>query len=134
MIVVDASVVVDYLLGESGPAGDELASAFARRQPVLAPQLLDVEVAQVLRRFVLRDELSPDLAATLVDELLALPVDRHTHPALLRRAFQLRDNLTVHDAVYLALAEVVGAPLLTGDGAFRDVPGSSAEVRVRATA
>jgi predicted nucleic acid-binding protein len=133
VIVVDASVVVDYLLGASGPAGGELATALRAREPVIAPDLLDVEVAQVLRRFVLRGGMGAAHAASLVAELVALPITRHPPGLLVERAFELRDNLTVYDAVYLALAELADAPLLTGDGAFEDVPGAAAEVRVRAT-
>lgn len=134
MIVVDASVVVDYLLGGPSPAGDALAAVLVDNEPVSAPHLLDVEVSQVLRRFVLRGRLDPDLAEEMLAELIALPVRRYEHVGLVTRAFELRGNVTMYDAVYLALAEVLDAPLLTADAALADVPGSTAAVDVRSTA
>ena len=134
MIVVDASVVVDYLLGGPTPAGDALAAVLADHEPVSAPQLLDVEVGQVLRRFALRGQLESDTAEELVAELTALPMHRYEHRPLVARAFELRRNVTMHDAVYLALAEVLDAPLLTADAALADVPGSTAVVEVLPTA
>lgn len=134
MIVADASVVADYLLGGSSPAGDALAEAFADHEPVCAPHLLDVEVAQVLRRYAQRGEFGADLATTLVGELTELPISRYEHRALLARAFELRANATMYDAVHLALAEALDARLLTADAALGEVPGSTAVVDVRPTA
>lgn len=134
MIVVDASVLVDYLLGGPSPAGDALAAVLVDHEPVSAPHLLDVEVGQVLRRFVLHGQLDPDIAEELLGELTALPVARYEHRGLVARAFELRANLTMYDAVYLALAELLEAPLLTADAALADVPCSTAVVQVRPTA
>lgn len=134
MIVADASVVADYLLGGSSPAGDALAEAFAHHESVCAPHLVDVEVAQVLRRYAQRGEVGEDLARTLVDELIELPITRYEHRAVLARAFELRANATIYDAVYLALAEALEAPLLTADAALADIVGSIAVVDVRPTA
>lgn len=134
MIVVDASVVVDYLLGGPSPAGDALAAVLIDHEPAGAPHLLDVEVGQVLRRFVLRGGLDPDMAEELLGELTALPVRRYGHLGLLARAFELRTNVTMYDAVYLALAELLEAPLLTADAALAAVPGSTAVVQVRPSA
>lgn len=134
MIVADASVVVDYLLGGSSPAGDALADAFADCVPVCAPHLLDVEVGQVLRRYSQHGEVGGDLAQSLVNELVELPITRYEHRALLARAFELRANATVYDAVYLALAEALDAPLLSADAALAAVPGSTAVVDVHPTA
>lgn len=133
MIVADASVVVDYLLGGSSPAGDALAETFGDHEPVCAPHLLDVEVAQVLRRYAQRDELGEDLARTLVGELTELPITRYEHRALLARAFELRANTTIYDAVYLGTGRGAGCPLLTADAALGEVPGSTAAVDVRPT-
>ena len=134
MIVVDASVVVDYLLGGPSPAGDALATLLVGDEPVSAPHLLDVEVAQVLRRFVLRRRLPTETAEEMLEDLSALPVRRYEHVGLIARAFELRANVTMYDAVYLALAEVLDAPLLTADARLADVPGSTAAVDVRPTA
>lgn len=128
MIVADASVVVDLLLGGPSPAGDALAEHLVSRDPVAVPHLLDVEVTQVIRRYTLAGSLTAGEATTLVDELGQLPLARHAHGPLLARAFELRTNVTVYDAVYLALAELLEAPLLTADGALADVPGCTATV------
>lgn len=134
MIVVDASVVVDYLLGGPSPAGDALAALLVDNEPVSAPHLLDAEVGQVLRRFVLRGGLATEAAEEMLGELSALPMRRYEHVSLVARAFELRANVTMNDAVYLALAEVMDAPLLTADAGLVDVAWSTPVVDVRSTA
>ncbi len=81
-----------------------------------APHLLDVEVAQVLRRYVRTGELKAAEAASALEELRALDLERHAHEPLLARIWALRDNLSAYDATYLALAEALQARLLTCDG------------------
>jgi len=83
VIVIDASVVVDVLLGGPSPAGDALAAVLARDEPVGAPHLLDVEVGQVLRRFVVRGQLAEAVAEELLGELVASPISRYEHRGLL---------------------------------------------------
>jgi predicted nucleic acid-binding protein len=95
--------------------------------------LIDAEVGQVLRRFALRRDISGSRATALLDDYLDLPVRRYPDGVLLGRAFQLRANVSVYDGLYLALAEVLGCPLLTGDGSLAGVPGSRAAVEVVAT-
>lgn len=133
MIVVDASVVVDMLLGKGSEAGDSLATRMKSYEAVCTPHLVDAEVGQVLRRFALRGSIAPELAATMVQEMVALPLVRYPHPPLLVRAFALRANVTVYDGLYLALAEALDCPLVTGDAALRAVPGCSARVEVVST-
>lgn len=133
MIVVDASVVVDLLLGSGGTAGDRLAGRLRDRESVLAPHLLDVEVGQVLRRYVQRGELEAESAAVRLRRLVGLPVRRVPHGRLLPRAFELRANVPMYDGVYLALAEAVDAPLVTGDAGLEDVPGARARVEFWST-
>lgn len=130
MIVVDASVVVDMLLGSGSQAGDDLVRRLAGGETAAAPHLLDVEVGQVLRRFVLRSEISAALAQSLMDELSQLPLARYPHQGLVNRALELLNNVTVYDGIYLALAEALDCLLLTGDTALLDVPGCAAEVQV----
>lgn len=130
MIVADASVVVELLLGSVSPAGNLLARHFESHEVVCAPHLLDAEVAQALRRFVLRQEMSPAQARASLDDLVDLPIRRFPHTALLSRAFTLRDNVTVYDGLYLALSEVLDAPLLSCDAALRDIPGCTAAVEI----
>ena len=80
-----------------------------------APQLIDVEVTQVLRRYVLAGELDGDHGRTLLNDLMLFPMRRHPHQLLLGRIWDLRDNLSAYDATYLALAEALDAALLTDD-------------------
>jgi predicted nucleic acid-binding protein len=89
-----------------------------------------VEVGQGLRRFERRGELDDSTLLAAVEDLAALPIARYPHTPLLARALELRANATVYDAVYLALAEVLPAVLVTGDAAFAAIPGCRAEVEV----
>ena len=130
MIVVDASVVVDMFLGEGGLAGDELRARISRQEEIGAPHLLDAEVAQTLRRFSMHGEMTIDRAQASVGELVSLPIRRYAHGWLLPRTFELRDNVTIYDGLYLALAEVLDVPLLTCDSALAGVPGCSAAVEL----
>ena len=130
MIVADASVVVELLLGPGSPAGSVLARHFGDQRVVCAPYLLDAEVVQALRRLVLGRKMSIARVQASLDDLADLPIRRFPHTAFLSRAFALRANVTVYDGIYLALAEALGAPLISCDAALRDVPGCTATVRI----
>jgi predicted nucleic acid-binding protein len=128
VIVVDASVMVELLLDtELGRRADGLVLGAKARH---APHLLDVEVAQTLRRFVLAGQLPVDRARHAIEDLAAFPISRHGHATLLERMFALRANLTAYDAVYVALAEAMGAAFVTCDSAFMKVPGVRARVEL----
>lgn len=130
MIVLDASAIIELLLNLK-PGAPIVAKRIADEAPALyAPHLLDAEVGQVLRRFVLRGELGADDAVEALADLRDLPITRIAHGPLLNRAFELRDNATVYDALYLVLAESIQAPLLTADAALAKVPGHSAQVEL----
>ena len=102
-----------------------------RHAPALhAPHLLDAEVAHVLRRYVLRGELDIEQAGAALDDLANLPITRCPHGPFLGRALELRHNVTVYDALYLALGETLDAPVLTSDAALADVPGCRARVEL----
>lgn len=113
MIVVDASVLAPAL-GDDGPDGDR-ARERLRGQRLVAPQLIDLEVASVWRRQVAAGAMDVRRADLALDDLVSMPMRRAPHSALLRRCWQLRDNLTMYDIAYIALAEALGAPLLTAD-------------------
>lgn len=131
MIVVDASAVIELLL--RSPTGERVeARLFERPVPLHAPHLLDVEVAQVLRRFEARGEMTPRRGASALDLLDAFPMRRHPHAPLLSRVWALRGNLTAYDAVYVALAEALGAILITCDVRLGRTPGLRAPVEVLA--
>ena len=115
MIVVDASAVIELLLN-STTAADISGRLFRAGETLHAPHLLDVEVLQVLRRYAHRGVLNEDRGAEAVDDFLALPIERYAHDLLAERIWDLKENLTAYDAAYVALAELLRAPLLTRDG------------------
>lgn len=121
MIVVDASAVLEVLL-QTPAAGAVSKRIFESRETLHAPHLLDVEVAQVLRRYARSGTLSPRRGAEAIEDLLDLPVSRYPHDVLLPRIWQLRHNVTAYDAAYIALAEALGATLVTRDRALAAAP------------
>jgi predicted nucleic acid-binding protein len=114
VIVIDASVVIELLLGTAAGRAVE-GRLFDPRASLHAPHLVDVEVAHVLRRYCASGDLTPARAAEAVADLADLPITRHEHVLLLPRMWQLRRNLTAYDAAYVALAEALDATLLTRD-------------------
>jgi predicted nucleic acid-binding protein len=127
VIVLDASAVVELLLQTMTGVrvGQRIAS---RVESLHAPHLLDIEVAQVLRRFEAGGALTPERAEQALADLLDLDVRRHAHDLLLPRVWQLRHNLTAYDAAYVALAEALDAPLVTTDGRVARAKGHQAQV------
>jgi predicted nucleic acid-binding protein len=128
VIVVDASVLATAL-GDDGPDGDR-ARARLRGERLSAPELVDLEVASVLRRQVQGGDVDIRRAGLALADLAALPLRRAPHRPLLHRCWELRDNLTVYDASYVALAEALEVTLLTGDGRLARAPGPRCRVEV----
>jgi predicted nucleic acid-binding protein len=129
MIVLDASALVELLLGTG--QGRSVGSRIA--DPALGlhmPHLADVEVAQALRRFVRDGELDEFSAASALEDLRALDVQRHAHEPLLNRVWALRGSLTAYDAVYVALAEALDTTLLTCDGRLARAAGMARRVEL----
>ena len=129
MIVVDASALIEVL--RRTPA----AQAVERRlfEPGLtlhAPHLIDIEVAQVIRRHAARDEVDEARARAALADLTDFPLRRYPHDFLLPRIWALRDNLTAYDAAYVALAETLDAPLLTRDRRLAGATGHHARVEL----
>ena len=114
MIVVDASAAVDGLLDAIGH-NDVAAFLGGAVEPLAAPDLIDVEVLSVLRRWERREEISAARARHALNDLRALPIVRYPARALLDRTWKLRHNLTAYDAQYVALAQALRAKLLTTD-------------------
>lgn len=114
LIVADASAVLDYLLRTSR-AGAVASTIEDPLADIHLPFLCDVEVVAVVRRGLLAGQLTVERGAQAVQAYLDLPVNRHPHTSLLPRMLELRANLTAHDAAYVALAERLGAALLTTD-------------------
>jgi predicted nucleic acid-binding protein len=112
-MVVDASALLDVLLRLPNAAAIE---ARLLEEPVLhAPHLIDVEVAQVVRRYSLTGRIDEQRARELFADLADFPMRRYPHTALLARVWELRDNLSAYDAVYVSLADALDTPLLTRD-------------------
>jgi predicted nucleic acid-binding protein len=129
VIVLDASAAVEIILQTE--VGVALTGRLLTPESALhAPHLLDVEVAQVLRRFTLHGEVRPERARQALEDLADLPIERYPHEMLLPRIWTLRQNLTAYDAAYVALAEILGATLLTRDGRISRASGHSARVEV----
>jgi predicted nucleic acid-binding protein len=115
VIVVDASAVLELLLNTA--AGATVAERlFAPNETLHAPHLLDLEIAQVLRRYFLAGEIDAARGTQALDDLVDLPLTRYPHDLLVSRVWSLRANCTAYDAAYIALAEALGATLVTRDG------------------
>ena len=129
MIVIDASAAVDWLL--QTPAGQRLETRIYSRQETLhAPHLLDPEVVQVLRRLAREGAISERRAHEAISDLLSLRIARYPHTAFLHRIWQHRHNLSAYDAAYVALAETLGAALLTRDSRLAGAPGHTAQIEL----
>jgi predicted nucleic acid-binding protein len=129
VIVVDASAVVEVLLRT--PAAKAVEGwLFDGRQTLHAPHLLDVEVAHVVRRYAAAGEIGHERGREALADLADFPVQRYPHGFLLPRVWQLRNNLTAYDAVYVALAEALDAPLLTRDQRLAAAAGHHARVEL----
>ncbi len=129
MIVLDASAAIDWLL--QTPAGMRIEQRiYASRESLHSVHLLDLEVAQVLRRLVREDAVSAQRAEGVIADLRDLRITRYPHFVFLPRIWQLRHNLSAYDAAYVALAEKLGAALLTRDTRLASAAGHAAQVEV----
>ncbi len=129
MIVVDASVVVASLLSTGG-AGARARERLRLDPDVHVPHLLDVEVTAALRRRVRLGQTDVDVATEVMADLAGLAALRWDHEPLLRRVWELRENVTPYDAVYVVLAEMLDAPLVTSDARLSGAPGLNCRVEV----
>ncbi len=127
MIVLDASAVLELLLRTA--AGAVIERRIADPLETLhVPHLLDVEVAQVVRRYERKHSVTAERGKQILDDLADLDATRYPHDVLLPRIWSLRHNLTAYDAAYVALAEALAAPLLTCDARIGDAHGHDARV------
>ena len=129
MIVVDASAVLELVLRTPVSAAIE-RRLFAIGQTLHAPHLLDLEVAQVLRRYEAAGDITAERARQALQDFADLPLERYPHDLFLWRIWELRRNVTAYDAAYLALAEALPASLLTRDRRLARIPGVRARVIV----
>ena len=128
VLVVDASVLV-VALADDGADGDQ-ARVRLQGERLAMPELADLEVASVLRRQVRAGAMDARRAGLALDDLAVLPAQRAPHRPLLARCWELRDNLTVYDAAYVALAEAMRATLLTGDQRLARATGPQCTIEV----
>lgn len=127
MIVLDASAAVELTLSLRLSSGVQEHLEKARWQ-IAAPELLTVEVIQVLRRRVLAKVTSVEAAEEAVDLLADVNIRFFSHQTLADRIWELRDNATAYDAAYLALAELLSAELLTADSRLAHSGGHAAKI------
>lgn len=113
-IVADASALVEYIL--QTPAGARIREIARDPEVELhVPALCDIEISSALRRALLTGRLVPRRAQAALEDYLEFPLTRHGHRYLLAQILALRDNFSAYDATYVALAERLGASLLTAD-------------------
>jgi len=127
MIVVDASAVLEALLRTPAAASVE-RRLFEPSQTLHAPHLLDVEVAQVVRRSAGNGDIDAERGRMALADLADFPLHRYPHDFLLPRVWDLRNDFTAYDAMYVALAEALDAPLLTRDKRLAASPGHHARI------
>ena len=120
-MVVDASVLAN-VVGDDGSDGNRARAALAG-QNLSVPDLADVEVVSVLRRRWLSRTITAGRFAAAIDDLSALPADRYPVLPFMRRAYELRANVSAYDASYVALAETLDCPLLSADARLASAPG-----------
>lgn len=131
MIVVDASAIVDYVALKQI---DALPERLTQGDTLHAPHLIDVEVTHAVRGLVARGELSADGAFLARRDAAEMSMTLYPHALLLERAWHLRDTLSTYDAVYVALAELLPAPLVTCDARLAAAHGHDAEIELFAPA
>jgi predicted nucleic acid-binding protein len=129
MIVVDASAIFEVLL-RSVDAHSVEERLFDNGETLHVPHLLDIEVAQVIRRYAAKGEIDSARGGAALEDLALLPLRRYPHDLLLPRVWELRNNLTAYDAVYVALAEALHASLITRDKRLAAAPGHRAKIEV----
>lgn len=129
MIVIDASGAVELVLNTA--AGKRLSQRLGDETEIVhVPHLIDLEIAQVLRRYVLRGAIDELWGRRALGRWRQMDVERHPHEPFLQRIWQLRDNVSAYDAVYVALAETLSTRLISGDAKLAAVPGLEGRVEL----
>ncbi|GAC1460494.1 MAG: type II toxin-antitoxin system VapC family toxin [Steroidobacteraceae bacterium] len=129
MIVIDASALLEILL-RTDRAERLMQRALGAAERLHAPHLIDVEIAQALRRLVQRQEVTTLRAEQALEDFAQVFIERHVHQPLVTRVWQLRDAVTAYDGVYVALAEALDVPLLTCDAQLARAHGHRATIEL----
>ncbi|WP_150462743.1 type II toxin-antitoxin system VapC family toxin [Nesterenkonia ebinurensis] len=127
MIILDASAITD-MLTNAQPAAEVRRILSEHSARAVCPHLMDAEVLSAIRRMLNQGLIEVQQADEAVHSLELLPVARLPHYPLLPRAWALRDNMSAYDALYIAMAESLDAPLITTDFKLANTPGHRAEV------
>lgn len=129
MIVVDASVLANALADDDAD-GDAARDELRAAGRVTAPDLVDVETVSVLRKRWLSRTLTDQRFDAAVAHLRQLQFERVPTLRMMRRAFELRANVSAYDACYVALAEMLECELVTADGRLARAPGPRCAIRI----
>jgi predicted nucleic acid-binding protein len=130
LIVLDASAVVAVLLDPGSGAERIRERIESPGESLHVPHVMDLEVLHALRRQALRGALSPRRSAEALEDLANIIFVRYPHTSLIRRIWELRENVTAYDAAYVALAEALDAPLVTMDARLAQAPSHNAAVEL----
>jgi predicted nucleic acid-binding protein len=129
LIVLDASAAIELLLNTA--TGRLIAREIISRETSLhAPHLIDLEIVQAFRRYVLSGEIRESRAITAINHWLGLDVSRYPHEPFVTNIWQYRNNLTAYDAAYVTLAKVLKATLFTCDRALAEITGMDTTIEV----
>jgi len=129
LIVVDASVLAN-VVGDDGADGQRSRRELRAAGDLSAPDLIDVETVAVLRKRWIAGTITARRFSAAIGDLEAMALERYPTLPLMRRAYELRANVTAYDATYIALAEALQCDLLTADNRLANAPGTRCAVRV----
>jgi predicted nucleic acid-binding protein len=129
VIVIDATVLANAV-GDEGFDGERARQELRFAGDVAAPDLVDVETLAVLRKRWLAKTISDTRFSAAIEDLQDLTIDRYPTLPFLRRAYELRNNVTAYDAAYVALAETLGGELLTADQRLSQAVGPRCPIRL----
>jgi len=129
VIVLDASALVDWLL-QTSPGQQIDRRIYSQSETLHAPHIVDLEVAQVIRRMARYGTVSQQRADEIIQDLFDLRLTRYPHFVLLPRIWRLRHSFSAYDAAYVALAETLGAALITRDAGLASAPNHAATIEV----
>jgi predicted nucleic acid-binding protein len=129
VIVLDASALIEVLL-RTPTGGAVERRMFASAETLHAPHLIDIETTHVLRRYVARGTIDAKRGSEAIHDIATLSLRRYGHVGLLPRVWEMRNNLSAYDAVYVALAQVLDAPLLTCDRRLAVAAGNRTRIEV----